>query len=134
MKYSCCGLPTKKGLAWESCGMAALGPRTAPPPCWSLGPELTLVQGLWMPLLPDSGPVHRTGPLSGVPKLRKAQKAGMILHSAPVISEACQVMGQREGGSSYFPQEIFPPSSQATPETRAMETAQDLTHGLLELD
>lgn len=100
MKYSCCGLPTKKGLAWESCGMAALGPRTAPPPCWSLGPELTLVQGLWMPLLPDSGPVHRTGPLSGVPKLRKAQKAGMILHSAPVISEACQVMGQREGGSS----------------------------------
>ena len=23
------------------CGMVALGPRTAPPPCWSLRPELT---------------------------------------------------------------------------------------------
>lgn len=79
MKYSCCGLPTKKGFAWESCGMAVLGPRTALPPCWSLRPELTgpgplealgvlqeetssfLTQGLFVGQA-----------LSGVPELRKA--------------------------------------------------------------
>lgn len=100
MKYSCCGLPTKKGLAWESCGMAMLGPRTALPPCWSLRPELTHWSRAFgcpwgvagrHPELPDSGPLHRTGPLSSVLKLRKVQKTGKIPHSASVISETCQV-------------------------------------------